>query len=173
MTKKQKNTGKSPSQRTLCFLIKENQVLLAKKKKGFGEGKWLGIGGKVEANETVEEAMIRESQEEIGVTPTSYKQVAVLNFQFPCKPDWSQQVAVFLTDEWEGEPEESEEMLPKWLTPEEIPYDSMWSDAIHWLPKVLEGLTFKADFIFNPDNKTLKEVKFMKSFGNKNRNIVK
>ena len=40
---------KSLRPRTLCFLLKKNHVLLGLKKKGFGKGNWLGIGGKVEA----------------------------------------------------------------------------------------------------------------------------
>ncbi|MEK7504190.1 MAG: hypothetical protein AAB550_01680 [Patescibacteria group bacterium] len=34
-------------QATLCFLVKDNQILLAMKKRGFGVGKWNGVGGKV------------------------------------------------------------------------------------------------------------------------------
>jgi 8-oxo-dGTP diphosphatase len=55
---------------TVCFLLKktpEREVLLGNKKAGFGAGKYAGIGGKVEADETVEMAVIREVQEEIGV----------------------------------------------------------------------------------------------------------
>lgn len=37
---------------TLCYLLKDDQVLLAMKKRGFGEGKWNGPGGKVEKGET-------------------------------------------------------------------------------------------------------------------------
>lgn len=39
------------SPRTITFLIKNNNVLLGFKKKGFGKGNWLGIGGKVEPGE--------------------------------------------------------------------------------------------------------------------------
>ena len=53
------------SRRTVVFLIRENQVLLAMKKRGFGEGKWNGVGGKLDPGETVEQALVRECQEEI------------------------------------------------------------------------------------------------------------
>ena len=55
---------------TLCFLIEDDRILLAMKKRGFGEGKWNGVGGKVNEGETVEAAAIRETEEEIGVTAT-------------------------------------------------------------------------------------------------------
>ncbi len=62
---------------TLCLLKKDNQILLALKKRGFGEGKYNGIGGKIEENETPEFAMIRETEEEINITPVVYEKVRV------------------------------------------------------------------------------------------------
>ena len=65
---------------TLCLLKKDNEILLAMKKRGFGEGKYNGVGGKIENGETPEEAMLRETQEEIAVTPTKYEKVGFLEF---------------------------------------------------------------------------------------------
>ncbi len=46
---------------TLVFLrdLSNGRILLGKKKRGFGEGKWNGLGGKVEANESIAEGAIR------------------------------------------------------------------------------------------------------------------
>jgi len=65
---------------TLCLLRKENKILLAMKKRGFGEGKYNGVGGKIENGETPEETMIRESKEEILVTPKEYEKVGIIEF---------------------------------------------------------------------------------------------
>ena len=54
---------------TLCLLRRNEEILLAMKKRGFGEGKYNGVGGKIEGTETPEAAMLRETKEEIGVTP--------------------------------------------------------------------------------------------------------
>ncbi|GAJ07377.1 unnamed protein product, partial [marine sediment metagenome] len=53
---------------TLCFFIKENPklILLGMKKRGFGKDKYNGFGGKINPDETIEEAAVREVQEEIG-----------------------------------------------------------------------------------------------------------
>ena len=44
---------------TLAMVRKTNSILLGLKKKGFGEGKWNGFGGKVEKDETVSEGAVR------------------------------------------------------------------------------------------------------------------
>ena len=73
-------------QATLCFLLRERdggpEVLLALKKQGFGQGKWNGIGGKVDAGERVQEAARREVAEEIGVEVGPLEKVALLTFCF-------------------------------------------------------------------------------------------
>jgi 8-oxo-dGTP pyrophosphatase MutT (NUDIX family) len=126
-------------------------------KRGFGQGKWNGVGGKVD-NESVEEAAKRETAEEVGVDVAELEKVAILTFYFtdPKCQDWNQEVHVFLTRSWEGEPSESEEMKPRWFVPEEIPFSSMWADDPFWLPKVLTGEKLRAVFTFS-DSETITE----------------
>ena len=137
----------------LVFLIKpaEKQILLAMKKRGFGVGKWNGVGGKLKDDETVKQAAIRESKEEIGVDLKNedLMNVAVIDFYFENKTEFDQQVHVFFAERWQGDPAESEEMKPQWYAFSELPYDEMWLDDIHWLPRVLGGEKIKAKFVFN------------------------
>jgi ADP-ribose pyrophosphatase YjhB (NUDIX family) len=138
---------------TLCFLIKENKILLAMKKRGFGAGKWNGVGGKIEENETIKEAAAREMREEINVSthPDHLKNVGNIKFYFKNKPDWDMHVHIFFTKTWEGEPRESEEMRPQWYKHTEIPYEKMWIDDTFWLPQVLAGKKIEGKFYFNED----------------------
>lgn len=117
------------------------------KKRGFGEGRWNGVGGKVEEGESVEQAMVRETQEEIGITPTTYEKVADIRFDefFKGEPT-IMHVHIFTATNWTGEPTESEEMAPKWFKESEVPYEQMWADDPYWLPQVLEGKKISADF---------------------------
>lgn len=122
------------------------------KKRGFGMDMWNGVGGKVESEETIEQATIRETEEEIGVTPRILTKVAVHDFVFPDgTPDM--QVHAYLCREWDGEPTESEEMAPKWFKIRDIPYQSMWDDDQLWLPLVLRGKLITSRFTFDTDNK--------------------
>ncbi len=143
-------------QSTLCFLIKDNSILLAMKKRGFAEGKWNGSGGKSKPDDkNIEATAKREMFEETNVTPKKLKKVAILNFYFENKSDWNQQVVVFLTNEWNGTPSETEEMAPRWFDTNQIPYSDMWEDDILWLPKVLEGKIVEGNFLFDENQKMI------------------
>lgn len=140
---------------TLLFLVKREagkitHVCLAMKKRGFGEGRWNGVGGKVDEDESILDATVREAEEEIGVTARNPKKVGMLQFTFLQNPEFDQNVHVFIAEEWEGEPTESEEMKPEWVPVDNVPYDTMWPDDIFWLPEVLDGNGVEASFTFGP-----------------------
>lgn len=141
---------------TLLFLRRNDEVLLAMKKRGFGSGRYNGVGGKIEPGETEEAALIRECQEEIGVTPTSYRKVAVHDFvQKDGENPWRMYVHAYICDEWEGEPVETEEMAPEWFKISNIPYDNMWQDDRFWIPQVLEGQKLVGKFTFDEQDNML------------------
>ena len=141
------------TQAVLCFIVQGDRVLLARKKRGFGEGWWNGAGGKIKEGETPLEAVLRETQEELGIIPRDPQKVGTLLFFFEDgTPDW--EVDVFRAEEYEGEPGESEEMFPSWFAFEEIPYQQMWADDAHWVPLLLAGKRFEGRFTFR-DNVTL------------------
>lgn len=145
-------------QATLMFLIKDNEILLAMKKRGFAEGKWNGMGGKPKSvDKSITDTAVREAYEEVNVTPINPKHVATLNFYFPENPDWSQQVIVFLAEKWSGEPTETDEMRPKWFKLNEIPFEEMWEDDKFWLPQVLNEKFIEADFLFDSNQRMIEK----------------
>ena len=128
------------------------------KKRGFGESRWNGFGGKVKEDEEIKDAAIREIYEEtsnnengsgVVVEKKELEKVATLDFIFPHEPNWDQRVHVFKVYNWEGILNESEEMKPKWFNINNVPYDDMWADDIHWLPRVLKGEKVNAEFSFD------------------------
>jgi mutator protein MutT len=143
--------------RTLLFLRSDDQLLLAMKKRGFGAGKWNGAGGKLEAGETIEQALVRETIEEIGVTPKSWQAVAELDFVQDVETDdpWHMYVYAYMCTDWEGEPTESEEMKPKWFHVEDLPYGDMWDDDEFWLPYVLDDQKVVGEFTFDINDRLL------------------
>jgi len=143
--------------KTLLFLRKpsKQQVLLAMKKRDFGKGKWNGVGGKLAQGESIEDAVIRETFEEIGVIvqPTALKKHAELTFLYAAKPEWDCVTHTYVVTDWEGVPTESEEMRPQWFNEVALPYNNMWEDDQYWLPTVLAGGFVRTTFTFNTEGK--------------------
>lgn len=134
---------------TLAFVIKAGQILLIRKKRGLGAGKINGPGGRVEADESIHTCAVRETQEELGVTPLNHEKCGELQFQFV--DGYSIHVHVFRATDLEGEPVETEEAIPIWAPLEDIPYHEMWEDDEIWLPHMIAGSQFHGRFIFDSD----------------------
>jgi mutator protein MutT len=147
---------------TLLFLVKKSEdkithICLAMKKRGFGAGRWNGVGGKVEEGETLEQAVLREANEEIGVTARNIWKVGEMTFTFPHKPEWNQVVHTYFTTEWDGEPQESDEMKPQWYDVTAIPFDEMWPADKFWLPRVIEGELVRRSVVFGEGDTVLEQ----------------
>ena len=157
--------SKTLKPRTVIFLVKQNLVLLGYKKSGFGKGNYVGIGGKVESNETIEEAATRELKEEINVdVPISdLNKVAILKFYFPHIIDesWNQEVYAFLVTRWDGKPTETDEVKPVWFQKDKLPLSKMWDDAQYWIPRILKGEEVSDQYLFDKDLKVIEQQKFV------------
>ena len=151
------------TQTCLCLLTRvvdgESQVLLGYKKTGLGTGKIVALGGHVEERETAAQAAAREVKEESGlaVAADSLRRAAHITFLFPTRPAWDMTVEVFITGAWSGEPAESDEIRPEWFPVAALPFDRLWDDGKHWLPRVLAGERLRATFSYAPDRETVAE----------------
>lgn len=141
---------------TLCYLIKDDKVLLALKKRGFFMGKINGPGGKIEQGETPEQACLREFLEETGTTLACVEARGTIEFQWQNQPeDWHQLCHIFVASGYTGEPHETEEMSPAWYPIDELPFERMWEDDPIWLPCVLAGGSVNMKLLFDRDGRML------------------
>jgi 8-oxo-dGTP diphosphatase len=133
----------------LCFVIRDAQILLIRKKRGLGAGKINGPGGRLEPGETAERSAVRECQEEIGVTPSGLWEAGELYFHF--LDGYQLLVTVFRADNFSGELKETDEADPFWRPVDKVPYEEMWQDDPHWLPLVIARQHFIGRFIFDKE----------------------
>ncbi len=136
-----------PQQRAnLCFILRDGQILLIRKKRGLGAGKINGPGGKIDPGESALASALRETEEELGIQPLGAEQRGDLHFQF--SDGFSLHCAVFLATDFLGEPRETDEAIPLWTPLDAIPYEEMWEDDRFWLPLLIRGESFAGYFEF-------------------------
>ena len=141
----------------LCYVFnKKGEVLLQHKSRGFGVGKWNGVGGKKEPEETIEESAIREVKEEADITMKKLEKMGELEFVFVGNEESNNYTHVFICRDWEGEPKDLGEGELKWFKIDEIPLDKMWDDDQYWLKSLLKGEYQHKRFYFDKNGKVIK-----------------
>ncbi|MEK7067954.1 MAG: 8-oxo-dGTP diphosphatase [Patescibacteria group bacterium] len=140
---------------TLCIICRQSQILLGMKKVRWGAGRWNGFGGGVKGRELIEMAARREVLEECGLEINQMQKVGLIGFEFANDPMSFLEVHIFLSDDFTGEPQETDEMRPKWFDIKDIPYDEMWTVDKFWLPQILEGKKIRGRVLYS-DDKTQK-----------------
>lgn len=136
---------------TLCIIHRDGKILLGMKKRGFGKGRWNGFGGKVEKNETVEDAARRELFEEAGIKAKDIRQVGILEFKFE-NDNQILETYFFKVVDFLGEPRETDEMKPRWFNEDEVPFEKMWPDDKFWMPYFLKNKKFRGAFLFDRES---------------------
>ena len=79
---------------------------------------WEFVGGKVEAGETKEAALVRECQEELGIRVSVGKVFMEVTHEYP---DITVHLTLFFAEIAEGIPALLEHQALCWITPDEIP----------------------------------------------------
>ncbi|MBB6479171.1 8-oxo-dGTP diphosphatase [Spirochaeta isovalerica] len=134
----------------ITYIFSEGKVLLINKKRGLGAGKVNAPGGHIEEGETAVEAAVRETEEEVGLTPLDPLQCGKLYFQFT--NGLKMEGTVFIAREYKGVERETDEADPFWVAIDDIPYSRMWEDDLLWLPHVIKGKSISGCFIFDDDD---------------------
>lgn len=135
---------------TLCYVkdIKNNKTLMLyrnKKKNDYHEGKWNGLGGKLELGETPEECAIRELKEESGLVVKNPKLKGLITFpMFDGFDDWY--VFIFTITNYEGELIDSPEGKLEWIPNEKLTELNLWDGDKIFLEWLNNDKFFSAKF---------------------------
>lgn len=135
---------------TLMFIVRGDEVLLIEKKRGLGAGKINGPGGKIDPGETPLQAVIRETREELCITPLGALKIGELWFHMSHVPHI--RCHVYRAEDFEGTPTETDEAKPVWTPCDAIPYERMWEDDRHWMPLLMDKTPFHGRFVFEDES---------------------
>lgn len=135
---------------TMCYIKKNGKTLMlhrTKKENDIHEGKWVGLGGKMEAGETPEECIIREVAEESGLNIINPKLRAILTFpKFKDDEDWY--VFLFTGKEFEGSLIDSKEGVLKWVDDSELFSLNLWEGDKLFLKWLEDKRFFSGKFVY-------------------------
>ena len=112
----------------LCYIEKEGKYLMlhrVKKENDLNHDKWVGIGGKFEKGETPEEACLRESFEETGLTLKNLSYRGLVTF---VSDEWgTEYMHLFHSNSFEGNLKECDEGNLEWVEKSDVYNLPLWA----------------------------------------------
>jgi 8-oxo-dGTP diphosphatase len=112
---------------TLCYIEKDDSYLMLhriKKKTDINKGKWIGVGGHFEENESPDDCLLREVKEETGLTLTNYKCRGLVTF---ISNEWeTEYMFLYTADEFSGDIITCDEGELKWVKKSDIFNLNLW-----------------------------------------------
>lgn len=146
------NEIKSIPKTVLIYLERNNQYLMLyrnKKKIDVNKGKYIGVGGHVEINETIEEALIREVKEETGLLLNSYIKRGIVIFVLN---GYEEEMHVFTSVDFSGNLIECNEGELSWVDKNKLMSLNLWEGDKYFLEKLINNEEcFKMKLIYEND----------------------
>lgn len=150
---------------TLCYIRRDGKTLMIhrnKKQKDMHQGKWNGLGGKLEPGETPEDCARREILEESGLWVKDLCLKGILTFpKFSQNEDWY--AFVFVVREFEGELNESPEGELQWISDADLLDLELWDGDRIFIPWLDRPGFFSGKFIYRDRNLVDHDVQFYHS----------
>lgn len=128
---------------TLCYLARGQEYLMlhrVKKDQDINHGKWIGVGGKFEFQESPEDCLLREVREETGLALTRWQFRGIVTFCY--NEDEAEYMHLFTADGWEGTLRDCDEGELRWIPKDQIGSLNLWEGDRIFLRLLAEDAPF-------------------------------
>ena len=120
-----------------AIIVDDGKVFSTQRGYGEFQGGWEFPGGKIEANETPEDALVREIKEELDTEIEVVELLDTVEYDYPT---FHLSMDCFICNIKSGDLVLKEHMAAKWLSKEEL-------DSVDWLPADLGLIPKIAEYI--------------------------
>lgn len=135
---------------TLCYVRRAGETLMLhriKKANDMHQGKWNGLGGKLEPGETPEECARREIREESGLNVSDLVFKGIITFPgFSNEEDWY--TFIFVANSMEGDLIDSPEGVLRWIDDRDLLGLELWEGDRIFIPWLDRPGFFSGKFIY-------------------------
>ena len=129
--------------KTVLIYLKRNDEYLFlyrnKKNNDINKGKYIGVGGKVEKGETIEQALIREVKEETNLDLLSYEYNGIIYFTYN---GYKEEMYLFTSEDFKGEIKECDEGELIFVPIKDIYKLNLWEGDKIFFEYLLNGESF-------------------------------
>jgi 8-oxo-dGTP diphosphatase len=150
---------------TLCYVRSDQKTLMihrVKKPNDMHQGRWNGLGGKLNPGETPEECARREILEESGLTVGMLVLKGFLTFPgFANDDDWY--AFVFIARECQGSLIDSDEGNLAWIDNDALLSLNLWEGDRLFIPWLDQPGFFSAKFVYKNNQLVSHDVSFYTS----------
>ncbi len=128
-----------------CILNAVGEVLIAQRPEGkIAAGKWEFPGGKIEADERPDQALVRELEEELGVHAREFRPLIRITHDYS---DRTVMLDTWVVTTFTGEPHGREQQAFAWVRPERLfDYPLLGADG-----PIVAALRLPQDYVLTPD----------------------
>ncbi|MCR4659488.1 MAG: 8-oxo-dGTP diphosphatase [Bacteroidales bacterium] len=142
-------------QTTLCYIDDGQRYLMlhrVKKANDASHEKWIGVGGKCEANESPDECMVREVREETGIEVTRWRYRGIVTFISNTWPN--EYMHLFTATEWRGRVGDCDEGDLAWVDKKRLEELNLWQGDRLFLRLLLDDGApfFSMKLVYVDDN---------------------
>ncbi|WP_288770857.1 8-oxo-dGTP diphosphatase [Sneathia vaginalis] len=124
---------------TVCYIEKDDEVLMLyrnKKENDINEGKWIGVGGHVEKNESPYDCIVREVKEETGLDVYNLIPRGHMTFIFNNDVTY---IHVFSTRDFKGSLIDCDEGELHWIKKSDIKKLNLWETDAYLIEKIVNN----------------------------------
>jgi len=128
---------------TLCYIEKDDKYLMLHrtvKENDINKDKWIGVGGHFEEGESPEDCLLREVEEETGLTLTSFRFRGIVTF---ISDKWvPEYMCLYTADAFEGEMISCNEGILEWVPKKKLSELNLWEGDKIFLKLIAERAPF-------------------------------